>query len=77
MGGCTSGRLDAAAGGVLAGPLMGRRRKKMEQFCKTAWWATVLNLVWMGLELLLYGEVQSRRVDDIMFLPFIWMAMGN
>ncbi len=52
----------------------------MEQFCKTAWWATVLNLVWMGLELLLYGEVQSRRVDDIMFilfLPFIWMAMGN
>ena len=56
------------------------RRNKMKQFCKTAWWVTVLNLVWMGLELLLYGEIQARRVDDIMFilfLPFIWMAMGN
>ena len=39
----------------------------------------VLALVWMGLELLLYGEIQPRTVDDIMwflFLPFIYMAVN-
>lgn len=38
----------------------------------------VLALVWRGLELLLYGEIQPRTVDDIMwflFLPFIYMAV--
>ena len=39
----------------------------------------VLALVWRGLELLLYGEIQPRTVDDIMwflFLPFIYMAVN-
>lgn len=50
----------------------------MEQFLKTAWWCFVLDIAWKGLELLLYGEIQPRKVDDIMFflyVPFIWMAM--
>lgn len=50
----------------------------MEQFLKTAWWCFVLDISWKGLELLLYGEIQPRKVDDIMFflyVPFIWMAM--
>ncbi len=50
----------------------------MEQLCKTAWWCMVLDFIWKGLELLLYGEIQPRKVDDIMFLlftPFVWAAM--
>ena len=42
-------------------------------------YTSVLALVWMGLELLLYGEIQLRTVDDIMwflFLPFIYMAVN-
>ena len=31
----------------------------------------VLALVWMGLELLLYGEIQPWTVDDIMWLSLI------
>jgi hypothetical protein len=31
----------------------------------------VLNLVWMGAEKLLYGEVQHRVVDDIIFMPLL------
>ena len=38
------------------------------------------HLVWMGLELLLYGEIQPRIVDDIMwflFLPFVYIAVNQ
>lgn len=50
----------------------------MEQFCKTIWWYLILIFIWQGIEIVLYGEIQNRTVDDIMsllYLPFIWMAM--
>lgn len=50
----------------------------MEQFCKTIWWYLMLLFVWQLIEIVLYGEIQHRTVDDIMsllYLPFIWMAM--
>ena len=52
--------------------------KLMDRTLKTVSVWIVLALVWMGLELLLYGEIQPRTVDDIMwflFLPFIYMAV--
>lgn len=40
------------------------------------WWIAAVifgtNLVWQLLELLLYGEVQPRRVDDMIGLVWIW-----
>ena len=53
--------------------------KLMDRTLKTVSVWIVLALVWMGLELLLYGEIQPRTVDDIMwflFLPFIYMAVN-
>lgn len=50
----------------------------MEQFCKTIWWYLILVFIWQGIEVVLYGEIQHRTVDDIMsllYLPFIWMSM--
>ena len=50
----------------------------MDRTLKAVYIWIVLALVWMGLELLLYGEIQPRTVDDIMwflFLPFIYMAV--
>jgi len=52
----------------------------MEQIAKTIFWYILLSLVWQGLELLIYGEITPRTVDDIMmlcFLPFIWIAAGK
>ena len=49
----------------------------MERIFKTGWWFLILCLVWQGLELLIYGQIQPRVVDDIMvslFLPFIYKA---
>lgn len=37
-------------------------------------------LVWMALERLIYGQVTSRIVDDIMmllFIPIVWKAVDN
>lgn len=51
----------------------------MDRTLKAVYIWIVLALVWMGLELLLYGEIQPRTVDDIMwflFLPFIYMAVN-
>jgi hypothetical protein len=51
----------------------------MDKIVKTLYAWIMLALIWMGLELLLYGEVQHRTVDDIMwflFLPFIYMAVN-
>ena len=51
----------------------------MDRTLKAVYIWIVLALVWMGLELLLYGEIQLRTVDDIMlflFLPFIYMAVN-
>lgn len=50
----------------------------MERFCKTIYWYLILVFIWQGIEIVLYGEIQHRTVDDIMsllYLPFIWMAM--
>ena len=50
----------------------------MDRTLKVVYIWIVLALVWRGLELLLYGEIQPRTVDDIMwflFLPFIYMAV--
>lgn len=47
----------------------------MKQMCKTCWCFLILSLIWQGLELLFYGEIQPRVVDDIMgvlFIPFVW-----
>ena len=41
------------------------------------WWFTILCFVWMGLELLLYGEVQHRLVDDIIGIPIMWSLYLN
>lgn len=38
----------------------------MDKTLKAVYVWIVLALVWMGLELLLYDEVQPRTVDDIM-----------
>ena len=38
----------------------------MDRTLKAVYIWIVLALVWMGLELLLYGEIQLRTVDDIM-----------
>ena len=51
----------------------------MDKIVKTLYAWIMLALIWMGLELLLYGEVQNRAVDDIvwfLFLPFIYMAVN-
>lgn len=51
----------------------------MDRTLKAVYVWTVLALIWMGLELLLYGEIQLRTVDDIMwflFLPFIYKAVN-
>lgn len=50
----------------------------MERVAVTAFWYIILGLVWQGLDLLIYGEITHRIVDDIMmllFLPFIWIAV--
>lgn len=51
----------------------------MSKISKTVCIWIALALIWMCLELLLYGEIQPRAVDDIMwilFLPFIYMAVN-
>lgn len=51
----------------------------MERIFRTYMWFILLALIWQGLELLIYKEIQPRVVDDIMgvlFLPFIWKAEG-
>lgn len=50
----------------------------MDKILKTCWWFIILALVWQGLELLIYHQIQPRVVDDIMgllFLPFIYTAV--
>ena len=37
-------------------------------------------LIWFGLEIIIYGQIESRIVDDIMmllFIPVIWKAVEN
>ena len=49
----------------------------MDRTLKAVYVWTVLALIWMGLEL--YGEIQPRTVDNIMwflFLPFIYKAVN-
>lgn len=52
----------------------------MEKIMKSCWCFIILGLIWQGLELLLYGQIQHRVVDDIMgvlFFLFIYKAMEN
>ena len=37
-------------------------------------------ILWQGLEILLYGEIQNREVDNIIMLiiiPIIYKALGS
>ena len=43
----------------------------MDRALKAIYVWIVFALVWMGLELLLYGEIQPRIVDDIMWFLFL------
>lgn len=72
---------------AVARAIQGRGRRKlrfdgerlMDRTLKAVYVWTVLALIWMGLELLLYGEIQPRTVDNIMwflFLPFIYKAVN-
>lgn len=52
--------------------------ENMDRIMKTCWWYIILALVWQGLELLIYHQIQPRVVDDIMgllYLPFIYKAV--
>ena len=52
----------------------------MDRALKAIYVWIVFALVWMGLELLLYGEIQPRIVGDIMwflFLPFVYIAVNQ
>lgn len=49
----------------------------MKKLLKACWCFVILGLIWQGLELLLYGQVQPRIVYDIMVLllfPFIYQS---
>lgn len=51
-----------------------------ETMSKTCLWFLILGLLWQGLELLIYGQIQPRIVDSIMsllFLPFIYKAVKH
>jgi len=53
--------------------------ESMEKLLKACWCFVILGLIWQGLELLVYGQIQPRVVDDIMgflFFPFIYKAMS-
>ena len=52
----------------------------MERVFKTIWYIWMLCVIWMLLELIIYHEIQSRVVDDIMLglmVPFIWKSVGG
>lgn len=55
------------------------REVHMEKILKACWCFIILGLIWQGLELLLYGQIQHRVVDDIMgllFFPFIYKSVN-
>ena len=39
--------------------------------------ALVITFGWQGLELLIYGEIQHRVVDDIIGLILLWSVLLN
>ncbi len=52
-----------------------QKRKQMEEAVQMFLIAfTVIGLLWMGLEWMIYGEVQPRIVDDLISLA--WSAMA-
>ncbi len=56
-----------------------QKGKVMGKLLKACWCFVILGLIWQGLELLIYGQIQLRVVDDIMgllFFPFIYKSMG-
>lgn len=55
--------------------IQGKASYKLYQLCKTGWTVIIMSLIWQVLEMIFYGEIQSRKVDTIMiilFTPFIW-----
>jgi hypothetical protein len=54
-----------------------RNDKKYLAITYACVWLFMLNLVWMGLELLPYGEVQHRIVDDIIAIPILYSFYLN
>lgn len=52
-----------------------RKSKQMEEAVQMFLVAfTAIGLLWMGLERLIYGEIQPRVVDDLISLA--WSAMA-
>lgn len=52
-------------------------RRKIETIIQTCAAVVMLAGIWRMLEILFYGEIQPRIVDDIMilfFTPFIYLA---
>lgn len=52
----------------------------MERIIKTLFVVWIYCIVWSLLEVILYGQVENREVDNIMmslFAPIIYKAMEN
>lgn len=47
-----------------------RRWIRQLKWLALAYWA--ISLIWISLELIFYGEIQTRIVDDI--IAFLWIA---
>ncbi len=52
-------------------------KNMVKRLWKTSLITLLWCLIWMVLEYLMYGEIQSRMVDNIMtllFIPFAWKS---
>jgi hypothetical protein len=49
-----------------------KREEKAYAFIASCIELFLLNLVWMGLKLIIYGEVQHRIVDDIIGILILY-----
>jgi hypothetical protein len=55
---------------------MERFCKKLHRFLKTLIITQVFGLIWMILELLIYGVITNRLVDNIMLCVFTVIVYG-
>lgn len=52
----------------------------MKRIIQTAIWTMIYAFVWIVLEVIIYGNVTDRLIDNIMmllFIPMIYKAMGE
>lgn len=52
-------------------------RRRVNDFCVCFVIAAAVQFIWCGLELLLYGEIQHRAVDDIVAFILCLSLFGN